>query len=891
MPLRLSELVKHYPYGTTASTEANEVLPFLVQPRFSTRTYEALYIRLNTELPSIDSPQPSRKHPFHLISEAIAAKTADNASLANDVVLVWEDISKQALSSDKATNGSPVLSQVLDDETIRILSLVPGAELKLATPIKTTETAPPTSPIIRAPTRRRRSSSLGPASRPAANGNGHEAAPPTDWADFSKLGFGESSLGPNLNLSLNNSDVEVTPSKVETPVASKRRRASSPGRGRKSLDNPRENGRPGSVSTPELSVLLTHVGAVTIDEAFFEFWSDALLDPIAADWPNFVVAQLKPSAWKYPILIVEQTFTRPAPPPLPPIPQFENTTRRASSPRPSLAPSSRGRRSFNFSPTIKRFSFFSNHNTSATDVNSKAAPHKGKAVTPSSTKSPKIGELGEIVPEETIPESTPAKDASKESTTQGLGITVAEKKQEKGTAPVSSDAVAATAVAAATATVASAATSEADKVDKNERGAVSASIPPIPGEKEKEDLPPVPLVESEPIDVSTSAGEVHPVTVEPVKTEEEAPARPSISSDRATPVATNTSATPGEDAEKQLPPAPEAVVLTGGTSGPQVALETSELVTLAHTSEQEVESAAETTSPAVENTPQPPTKDEAVPVVAQDEPSQTTIPAESVEPTSELAEPAVTETTPAVQDVVPEEAFAVAAEEPAVVDETPPPASVAEESSAQEDKVSSLTENEVFTASAEQSGLSSSTSPESAEVEVVSTPVPAPAAEPATEVSQAVEHSTVPIAEDNEPKDDTVASDRIPVVHEEEKASEEATPEATAASATEPPVQVERFDDTTEAVTSTAEDSAVTATTEEQATTEAPLALQPSQDDPSADVTEIPEVHKPALDTSDDTPGKPRPFLKPSRHVYPAIAPRTETEVHKEESVVETGSS
>ena len=56
----------------------------------------------------------------------------------------------------------------------------------------------------------------------------------------------------------------------------------------------------------------TVVGLTKIDEAFVDFWSDGLTDPIAADWPNFVLCRLKPlpdmpAQW----LVIEQTFTRP----------------------------------------------------------------------------------------------------------------------------------------------------------------------------------------------------------------------------------------------------------------------------------------------------------------------------------------------------------------------------------------------------------------------------------------------------------------------------------------------------------------------------------------------------------------------------------------------------
>ncbi|KAI0083606.1 hypothetical protein BDY19DRAFT_1078982 [Irpex rosettiformis] len=636
MPLRLSELVKQYPYGTVPSAETNEDLPFLVQPRFSTRRYDALFVRLGTELRAIDSPRPPRQHPLHLLSQAIKAKTSEKAVLADDVVTIWEDIRKQALTGEKAADGSPVLSQILDDETIRILSLVPGWEANSTTPTQPTETSPPIAPIIRAPTHRvRRSSSLGIANKPSANGNGHDAgAPPTDWADFSKLGFGESSLGQNLNLSLNDSDVEVTAPKAETLSPSKRRRASSPRRGRKSLDKERDH--TGAGNTKELPVLLTQVGTVTIDEAFFDFWSDALLDPISADWPTFAVYQLKRSAWKYTILIVEQMFTRPTPPPLPPLPQFENTGRRASSPRPSLTPSGRGRRSFNFSPTVKRFSFFSNHNTSATDVNPKAPAQKTKGVLTTSTMSPKIGELGQILSEEAEPGpgSVKAADVPKESISQGLGISVAESAEEN-TKKQAKEGISQPIEAASVAVLDPAVPVEVEE-KKSEPITVSE-------DKEKEDLPPVPLVGAE---ATASTNDIPPAAVEPVKTEEEAPVRPSIFSDNA--ALSTADVLADSNHEKQLPPAPEVVVLTGSTPGPQVSLDASEPVALAQASKESTEQM--TPEPIVVEAPTPPTKDGTIADATEVKPADSSSSEPEKETSEERSLPAV-ETEPVVANI------------------------------------------------------------------------------------------------------------------------------------------------------------------------------------------------------------------------------------------------
>ncbi|KAF8213419.1 hypothetical protein K438DRAFT_1092588 [Mycena galopus ATCC 62051] len=53
MPTRLVELVKHYPYAKTASANADPA--FLPSPPFSTRRYDALFVGIETQIPSSES--------------------------------------------------------------------------------------------------------------------------------------------------------------------------------------------------------------------------------------------------------------------------------------------------------------------------------------------------------------------------------------------------------------------------------------------------------------------------------------------------------------------------------------------------------------------------------------------------------------------------------------------------------------------------------------------------------------------------------------------------------------------------------------------------------------------------------------------------------------------
>jgi len=300
-----------------------------------------------------------------------------------------------------------------------------------------------------------------------------------------------------------------------------------------------------------------------LDEAFVDFWSDALLDPIASDWPNFVVCQLKPLAgvevggkpitW----LVLEQVFTRPPPPPEPQ-PVSPTLSNRASSPRPSLRSNVSARKSSTFSATRKRFTFFSQSPTVGLD--SQLATRKKSA------KSPRIGEMGEILAEE--PESkapeTPRKDTQPEEP-KGLGLTGV-------------DIGAGVAVAE-------------PAINSVETSQVKSS-----------DLPAIPIVDTH--EASAEAGAQATV---PLKQDEEPSAdKPTVSipEDVVVPTDAPTGISEAQDAaeSKPLPPAPESVVLAGDTPGPQTALSTSEPATLAEVVN---ETSAAPTEPIDSSTPLP----------------------------------------------------------------------------------------------------------------------------------------------------------------------------------------------------------------------------------------------------------------------------------------------
>lgn len=221
----------------------------------------------------------------------------------------------------------------------------------------------------------------------------------TDWTQFSLSGFGGApSTQPLVPLLNQDDDVEVTQPRI-SPKSSRQREKSRTRRQRSEEREPLD-AVPSSQSEPEPSIVetkVTSVHMVQIDEAFIDFWSDAIVDPISANWPTFVLCGLKetPSA-EQPIrwLVIEQAYSRQQPPRNP-----SPDGRRGRSPRPSFKSDISGFRINSvLSSARKRLSVFSK---SATDLDPKKSG--GKTLS--------TGELGEILVEEepTFPSASPLK--------------------------------------------------------------------------------------------------------------------------------------------------------------------------------------------------------------------------------------------------------------------------------------------------------------------------------------------------------------------------------------------------------------------------------------------------------------------------------------------------
>jgi hypothetical protein len=161
------------------------------------------------------------------------------------------------------------------------------------------------------------------------------------------------------------------------------------------------------------------VAVVQLDEAFVDFWSDALLDPVASSWPNFVICKLKnpifPSAAEAPAsagtksigwLVIEHVYKTIVPAATaPPVEHVESpsssppqTSKRArpSSPKPSFRSDlSASRVSSTIAATKKRFSFLTSVRTSISSDGERSAKSRKK-----SGRGPRVGEMGEILSEE-----------------------------------------------------------------------------------------------------------------------------------------------------------------------------------------------------------------------------------------------------------------------------------------------------------------------------------------------------------------------------------------------------------------------------------------------------------------------------------------------------------
>ncbi|KAL0566441.1 hypothetical protein V5O48_015574, partial [Marasmius crinis-equi] len=465
LPKRLAELVKHYPYSSSPSADAG----LLPRPRFSTSRYDALFIHIDSDLPSRGLP------PKSFIKLVEAALRADYTAGNTENKSFWEQL-RQASSSEGDTID---IYKILADDTIQLFSLYEPA----------TARSPTFKIDIPNGFTRRRSLSLngGDQQRPSAppardrqqSASSGDDLPTTapnnigmDWSQFSNSGFLESgALQMSLAQTLLDKDLEVTqppsraPSGRKTPTRKSSERR--PGRGRKSLDALPPITIPDSSALAEESEAvnegptasrITQASLIKLDEAFIDFWADSLMDPISESWPRFAICRLthlpglevevagkpaKPLEW----LVVDQKFVKPAPVSTVPTatertpatstgpssPTEEAPARpRPTSPKPSL-------KSFG-SSARKRFTFWSSSDKDKEEGDKEKGKSKKKG-------SPKIGEMGEILEDNSAPKDKVFEKAKPEEKAAKKEAT--EKEEAKGSDVLAGAGVFATGVVAA----------------------------------------------------------------------------------------------------------------------------------------------------------------------------------------------------------------------------------------------------------------------------------------------------------------------------------------------------------------------------------------------------------------------------------------------------------
>ena len=329
----------------------------------------------------------SKTDPSVFLADALSTKV-----LEGECVGLWNKITRAA----SKTGTEAPLSSVFANETIQLLSLVAD---KCKDDVKS-----PTFSLVSLPDYRRSLENPAPPSRSV--GEPATAASPlspinigSDWEQFSTSGF----LNDNTTIlplasTLLDTDIEKTvPPDQPTSIS----RKSSKLIRRKSYETRRSVAIAGSYgesspepieklpsSEPQKIVKISNPEITQLDESFFDFWSDALLDPISSDWPAFVVCKFKST------LVPELTFgsesertlkwlvlevcVKPLPPT--PFPQAEAAPRTSSS---SVPPTPSGKRRFNF------------WSLSRTPSSSSTGSHKAKKA----PKTPKVGEMGELVEE------------------------------------------------------------------------------------------------------------------------------------------------------------------------------------------------------------------------------------------------------------------------------------------------------------------------------------------------------------------------------------------------------------------------------------------------------------------------------------------------------------
>ena len=613
LPRRLQELVAQYPYTTSPDPTADGLL---TRPRFSTRHHDALFLRVEAVYTDNSQVEPSRS-PVSILADALKSEPKSNSGAH---VYLWDQV-KAAATSDSDDRSLPA---ILSDDTINLLSLVstdPNERVLLGAPGAAPDLVTPLSPVTET------------FLSTTANGNGvpvpdrkptiPSSTPqsPKDWAEFSSAGFGEVTISKNFASTLLDKDLEVTEPPVQRKL-SKRKEIKSTVSTQTSTEFsspvPKPDAVPAESEGPKLTLVATEI--VQLDEAFIDFWRDAIVDPVSSDWPKFVVGELKHPITPHPTstssrgevppgpinwIIIEEKIKRPTPPPTPVIPHEAPSSgglkvgatplKRTSSPRPSF-----GDKKGTLSATFKRFTLFGGSRDDLVEDVDPVAGGSGKKDSPGGKKkkggasrSPDIGELGEVLSEE--PEPQP-EIPQRVDEPKKVERTEEARKERDRTTVVAADVVGGPAVGAVLATVAGSdgervravkgvppkeetrkqvtrqdATTKADELPAlPAKREVAAPAVGEPGQAQKS-LPGIPPAVKEPPRGPALAAIEEVVSENTSIVEEAAPQTVADEPTVPTPEASVVETEPD-----LLPPAPESVVSHGETPGPQLALNSTE---------------------------------------------------------------------------------------------------------------------------------------------------------------------------------------------------------------------------------------------------------------------------------------------------------------------------
>jgi len=543
------------------------------------------------------------RSPVGIFADALKSESKSDGG---EHIYLWDQV-KAAAAAD---SDDRTLVAILSDDTINLLSLVstdPQDQVLLGIPGAASTLVTPLSPITE---------SLLPA---PANGNGTPVPvrkpsipistpqSPKDWAEFSNAGFGEVTLSKNFASTLLDKDLEVTEPPVERKSSKRKQGKSATTSTRTSaeISSPvlKPAAAPEEPEAPKLTLVATEI--VQLDEAFVDFWRDAVVDPVSSDWPKFVVVELKhpltprsipasseeespgsPVSW----IIVEEKFRRPTPPPTPVVPPETLTTsglkvsatplKRTSSPRPSF-----GEKKGSLSATFKRFTLFGGSKDDLADDASLDLPGSsrkdvsgGGRKKPGASMSPRIGEMGEVLSEEPEPQPEVPKRVDEPKKVE---------KKETGKGEVIAAAVGVVGGGAVLATVGAVKGVPPKEEAKADASTKDDELPPPPRNDPPASIPEV-LTSTpdapfpDPPVTSTTERDLPAPVVEELGTRKPLPGVPPVVEERP---AVSEGVTPEESSVpvpeepelQTLPPAPETVVSHGETPGPQLALDSTEV--------------------------------------------------------------------------------------------------------------------------------------------------------------------------------------------------------------------------------------------------------------------------------------------------------------------------